>query len=211
MKKILSILLVLFMLLTASAAMAEGMGVQVIGGNEAEMQTVSLDDIQLNVAIDVPDNCSFTPTSFQYVDMLRAYKEGVYYVRYLNDHCDTYLSGEEAEYAMLRMDILNTQTRPVDFLSEVEVKVVSDDKYEFAGWAYQYNYNNTYNTNNERELAGANKEYVINAADRFAIDPMYTGHYVFGCTLPNAVVNGKTPLRIEITFAGNEITYNIRK
>ena len=54
-------------------------------------------------------------------------------------HCDTYLSGEEAEYAMLRMDILNTQTRPVDFLSEVEIKVVSDDKYEFAGNEITYN------------------------------------------------------------------------
>lgn len=45
----------------------------------------------------------------------------------------------------------------------------------------------------------------------FAAGPMYTGHYAFGCTLPNAVVNSKKPLRMVITIDGNELTYNIRK
>ena len=111
---------------------------------------------------------------------------------------------------MLRIDILNTETKPIDFLDQATVKVISDDKYVFSGWVYQYNYDNNYNRDNERELAGANKEYVINTEDIFPIDPMYTGHYVFGCTLSNAVVKGKTPLRMEIEFAGNQITYNIR-
>ena len=40
---------------------------------------------------------------------------------------------------------------------------------------------------------------------------MYTGIFVFGCTLPNSVVESKAPLRIEINLGGNELTYNIRK
>lgn len=46
MKKILSVLLVLSMLLAASAALAENMGVQVIGGPETETEPVSLDDFK---------------------------------------------------------------------------------------------------------------------------------------------------------------------
>ena len=56
-----------------------------------------------------------------------------------------------------------------------------------------------------------NKNWVIDPADNFEIDPMYSGHYVFGCTLPNAVVNSEKPLRMVITIDGNELTYNIRK
>lgn len=112
---------------------------------------------------------------------------------------------------MLRVDILNLQLSAVDFLKEATVKVVSDDRYEFAGWVYQYDYDNKYYERNDKALADANLNYVINIADQFPINPMYTGHYAFGCTLPNAVVNAKTPLRIEVVLPNMEFTYHVRK
>lgn len=210
MKKILSMILVLTMLLGCSAAMAEGMGVQVIGGPETETEPVSLDDLKLNSVAEIDGYGTIYASNFAYKDVLGYYRSG------RSDVCNTddfYYSGNEADYAILRMDITNTATKPRDFLSSCDVKVVYDDVYEYAGWFYQYNYNNkTYNSSHSGEDSGKqNTNWVLNAADQFAIDPMYEGHYCFGCTLPNAVVNSKKPLRMIITIDGNEITYNIRK
>lgn len=190
-------------------AVAEEMEVQIIAGPETEAATVSMDDIQIGAPIEVADNCIFTPTSYEVVDSLDTYKEGQTHADYNANNWTTYNSGNEAEYALLRMDILNLRLSPVDFLEQAEIKVISDDKYEFAGWCYQYNYDNTF-YDTERTL-DANTQFVISPADQFAISPMYTGHYAFGCTLPNSVIGADTPLRMEIKVAGSELTYNIRK
>lgn len=210
MKKILSMLLVLSMLLTASAALAENMGVQVIGGPATETEPVSLDDFKLNTEAEIEGYGILYATEFVFKDQLGYYRSGKTDVY---DTSDFYKSGNEADYALLKMDITNTSTKPHDFLASCEVKVVFDDVYEYGGWFYQYNYNNkTYKSNNSGEDSQKqNTNWVINAADQFAIDPMYQGHFVFGCTLPNAVVNSKAPLRMTIMIDGNEITYNIRK
>lgn len=210
MKKILSVLLVLSMLLSASAALAEGMGVQVIGGPETETEPVSLDDFKLNTEAEIEGYGLLCATEFVFKDQLGYYRSGK---KEVYDSSDFYRSGNEADYALLKMDITNISTKPHDFLASCEVKVVFDDVYEYGGWFYQYNYNNkTYKSNNSGEDSQKqNTNWVINAADQFAIDPMYQGHFVFGCTLPNAVVNSKAPLKMIITIDGNEITYNIRK
>ena len=189
-------------------AVAEGMEVQIIAGPETGVKTATLDDIQIGAAIEVEDNCIFTPTSYMVADSLNTYKEGKTRARYGEDGWTSYISGNEAEFALLRMDILNLQLAPVNFLEQAEVKVVYDDTYEFAGWCYQYNYDNTFSDTEETQ--DANTQFVINPADQFAISPMYTGHYVFGCTLPNSVIESDSPMRMEIKVAGNELTYNIR-
>ena len=111
------------------------------------------------------------------------------------------------------MDITNTTTKSKDFLSSCGVKIIFDDIYEYAGWVYQVNYNNeTYKDSyfgNDSDIQ--NFRWAINEADNFVIDPMYVGHYIFGCTVPNAVVESKNPLKMVITLDGNEITYNVRK
>ena len=66
---------------------------------------------------------------------------------------------------------------------------------------------NNYNEDTQK----ATTNFVVNPADQFLIDPMYAGHYVFGCTLPNAIINSTAPLRMEIRLGENELTYNIRK
>lgn len=210
MKKIISILLVLSMLLGCSA-MAE-MGVQVIGGPDTETEPVSLDDVKLNVEAEIDGYGIFLPNEFAFADWLGFYRKG-YNEPSWNNNNWRYRSGNDAEYAILRVDITNTATDQRDFLANCEVKAVYDDVYEYAGWYYQVNYDNKtyYDSDYGEDNRKQNVRWAINAADNFAIGPMYTGHYIFGCTLPNAVVNAKKPLKLIITIDGNEITYNIRK
>lgn len=214
MKKILSMLLILSMFLTASAATAEGMGVQVIGGPAAETESVSLDDFKLNSDVAIEGYGIICGTSFEIADRLGYYRQGKnepYWLNYYRD--DFYQSGPEADYVIVRMDITNTMLGSHDFLASTEVKAVYDEKYEYAGWAYQSNYGNeiaktdAHGADSEKQ----NLRWVVNEADQFPVEPMYTGHYVFGCTLPNSIINRKESLKLIITIDGNEITYNIRK
>lgn len=211
MKKILSVLLVLSMLLFASAALAEGMGVQVIGGPETESEPVSLDDLKLETEAEIDGWGILTLTSYEVQNFLGYYRSGRTDVYDADD--DYYWSGNEAEYAVLYADILNTQLKDKNYLENATVKAIYDDTYEYAGWVYQRNYNNdTYAYYSlEVDRSKQNTRWAINAADQFAINPMYEGHYIFGCTLPNAVIEGNKPLKLIITIDGNEITYNIRK
>jgi len=187
MKKILSMLLVFSLILGCSAAIAE-MGVQVIGGPVEETEPVSLDDFKLNIEAEIEGYGILSGTEFNYIDKLRHHPSW----------SGTYQSGAEADYAILRMDILNTTLKAKDYLTSCSVKVVFDDVYEYGGWAYQYNYD-------------ASEDVVLDSDEQFSIEPMYQGHFCFGCTLPNSVVNSKKSLRMVITLDGNEITYNIRK
>lgn len=217
MKKFFSMLIILSMLLSAAVALAEdGMGVQVIGGQNTETEPVSLDDIKLNAEIEIEGYATITPTSFAFQDGLGAYKAGQNSPGSLANgrNYDHYWSGTEAEYAILFMDMLNITAKPQDYLANCEVKVVYDDSFEYAGWYYQRNYDNyvnPYHYDLDADKEHQNTNWAINAADQFSIDPMYQGHYIFGCTLPNAVVDSKKPLRLVITIDGNELTYNIRK
>ncbi len=218
MKKRISLLVLVMVLLCVCYAHADEMGVQIIGENNVDIQHVNLDDIKIGTAIEVPDNCVFTPTSYTVVNEFLGYKKGKRTIQlnasYHEDYATIYNSGKEAEYALLKMDILNIQMGSCNFLEEIEVKVTNDDKYEFAGWAYQYNYDNLNHSSGNSggwSVENANTECVVAREDEFPINPLYTGHYVFGCTLPNSVIEGKTPLRMEIKIAGNELTYHIRK
>lgn len=210
MKKLLGVLLVLAMALSLSASLAEGRGVQIIGGPDMGAQTVSLDDMKLNSEAVIDGYGCITLTSFEYVDKLGYYDRGEHDLYY--DSEDLYASGVEADYALLKADILNTSVTPKSFLTACEVKVIFDDLYEYGGWYDQYDWNNASNDGSNYLNAGAqNTTWVIDKEDRFEIGPMYTGHYAFGATLPNAVINSKKPLRMIITLDGNELTYHIRK
>jgi len=217
MKRIVAILISLLLMFVSPVAFADEMGVQIIGGPEAESEPVSLDDLQLNGTIVVDNFGEITPTQFQTIDALGSYRAGVHSIQdYYSSESDTaqyYSSGVEADYCIFRVDILNTQLRAIDYINDYTVVVTSDDIYQFAGWAYQYNYDNSSTSKGNRNIGieNANITYVIDPSDNFAIDPMYAGHYVFGCTLPNTIIESKTPLRMDITIGDVEMTYYIRK
>lgn len=123
-------------------------------------------------------------------------------------------SGTDADFAWLLMDVTNLMKDPLLIGENTEVKVIYNDEYEFAGWVRQFDYNyDVWRADNYSD--GYDEGNFVRAAldpsDEQPISMLYTGHYVFGCTLPNAVIEGEEPLRMVITIGGNEITYHIRK
>ena len=234
MKKILAMLLILSMLMGCSFAMAEDLGVQMIGGPGTQMETLSLDDIKLGSSYRIEGYADFKPLAFSFVDCFAQYQKdqagnnSSQFMSYVKNHhevvaCDSkdtgyYYpnmhwndSGSNAQFAWFTFDIVNRQKQDVFYMKDISVKVVYADEYEFAGWVRQFNHD--YDTNIHRYLQDEvfSTQQVIDPANEEAIGMMYTGSFVIGCTLPNVVVEGKEPLRMEIKIGDNELTYNIRK
>lgn len=131
-------------------------------------------------------------------------------------------SGTNAEFLCFLVDLVNLQKEPYQFMENCSVKVIFDNEYEYKGWIRQFNYDyDTYraedaaNTSDSHPKVDEDYGTFIRAAiapeDEEKTDMMYTGHYMVGCTLPNAVVIGKEPLRVEATLGNNIVTYHIRK
>lgn len=239
MKKLLAALLLAAMLLT-SAAFAEDLGVQIIGEENKASDELMLDDMKLGQSYRIDGYAIVEPLAFDYYDCFAQYEldfpgdnshgndhSGDSAVVYWDSgswyypHACWNDSSTNADFAWLTIDLTNLRKSDVKFMEEITVKVIYDDEYEYAGWVRQFNHN--YFTPVYRK-AHEGKYYVVESDEKFeytdfALDPaneeavgqMYTGSYVFGCTLPNAVVNGKEPLRMEIKLGNSELTYNIRK
>lgn len=231
MKKIFLMMLVLTMVIGSSVAHATDLEVQVIGGEDAHMETISMDDMQLGATYEIGGYARIMPLSFDYMDVFVQYAKdyagdnttsrnhnenalmyednSVWGPGYYNYIIEMH-SGENADFAWLLVDITNMQRESAMFMEGAEVKVYFNDEYEFQGWVRQFNYN--YDTTRQYEgIIGTYIRAAIDPANEEAIDPVYTGHYVFGCTLPNAVVEGTEPLRMEIRLGENDLTYHIRK
>lgn len=227
MKKYIAILLMMIIALSFSAV-AEDLGVQVIGGEAAAMETLTLDDMKLEQEYKINGYASVAPKTFEFVNMFAQYNKGnaganeteyqfngKYSYVYTGDAGYFYKnmswqdSGNNADFAMLKVDITNLSKEANKFIEQSSVKVVYDDDYEFGGWIRQINYDFNKRTvyYDWTEMGPA----TISPDDEVEIDMMYTGTYVFGCTLPTAVIEGKEPLRMEITLGDNELTYHIRK
>lgn len=253
MKKLVALVLALLML--CSYAVAEDLGVQVIGGDNAAMEVVSLDDLQIGQSYKIDGYATVKVQDFNFVDSFAQYTKGkagdnalgdrwvldadctirdVYgdsrgeqisqYVmmtpfkmdgnwEYINVAKNIYWKESEvsADFAWLWLDLVNLQHTEVDFNKEASVTVVFDDEYQFAGWirqtdpnyvqrVYRWNYEGRYAINP-----------FVDPSDEYPIKMMYTGSFVFGCTLPMEVVNSTAPLRMEIKLGENELTYHIRK
>ncbi|MBQ8086803.1 MAG: hypothetical protein IJ234_00050 [Clostridia bacterium] len=230
MLRFLSVLMIV-LLIVFPCAFASDLGVQVIGGDYS-IDIASLDDVQLGNSYEIPNYAKFNPQTFTFVDSFAEYGQGyngdnttsnstgtgTKYV-YTSKSSSKYLtkmfwndSGASAEYAWLVMDITNLSRDNVDFLSDSDVKVIYQEEYEFAGWVRQFNFD--YNQRVYRHAYDyvAAPTAVLNPEAPESIPMLYTGNYVFGCTLPNAVVEDKAgSLKMVITINGNEITYAIRK
>ncbi len=193
MKKIL-LLVVLAVLLNVGSVLSQDYGIQLIGGPEFETDTVDLDDLRIGEEVEIDGWGILTLKSFDFIDYFYRLPLPDAFWRY-SESID---SGTDADFAFLRMDIVNTTMSSRNYLKDYSVKVIYDNTYEFSGWANQYDYNQS-------------SDKVINSDINFAIKSMYDGHYVFGCTLPNRVITDSKPLRMEITIDGNEMTYHIRK
>ena len=209
MKKLLSLLLAVILVLALTApAMAVDMGVVQIGGPEEEVPETAVEftphdagdstEIKLNETIDIPDWGEITVTKVDVFDSYRLY--------YKKGWSDEYESGVEADFVILYLDIVNTGLVPHDYLAEAPaysmpvVRVVYKDAYEYEGKAFQVNQDW-----NSDGLIGMESDL------NYPIKPMYVGHYMFLCKLPNAVIERKDSLRMTFIIDENSFTYTVRK
>lgn len=228
MRKMLTMVLALLLALSMSSACADDLGIQVIGGPNAATQTQSLDDIQVGTTYTLDGFAKVTPVEYLVVDYFGQFNKDANYsstsYTYNDSNTRVYYdsvyflvdaswqdSGMNAEFVWLKLDIINLQKESISFMKNMEVKVIYDGEYEFAGWVRQINYD--YNVSCYRRLSETRGggTVVMNPANEEAINPMYTGTYVIGCTLPNSVFEDKAPLNIEIDIAGNQLTYQVKK
>ena len=177
MKRILCWVTIAFLALAGTALAEAGWLLEPIDSQSA------VDNLEIGKAATVDGFCSLTVTKFSFQDRLGYYQAGSQSVGSSEDY---YLSGDEAEYAVLKADIENTGTEGRDFLSGCEVRFY-DEADTYAGWAYQQNPDNETSTDISFGVdSGAqNVNWIMNATDNYTIEPSETGYYVFGCTLPN--------------------------
>ena len=85
-------------------------------------------------------------------------------------------------------------------------------EYEYNGWVRQFNYDYSKSeVYRYKETAVIGWPVCLRPVDEMSIAPMYKGHYAFGCTIPNTIVEDKeAPLRMIITIGGHVLTYDIR-
>ena len=132
-----------------------------------------------------------------------------YYAAFQN--CIFKYSGNEAEFAWLKVDVINFQKAPANFVKDITIKVIFNDEYEYDGWVRQFNYNYSKSEiYRHQDTTVIGWPVCLSPVDEMQIDPIYEGHYAFGCTLPNYVVENAAPLRMIINMGGHKLTYNIR-
>ncbi len=239
MKRLLAFLLLAVLLLPMTAVHAEDLGVVMIGPG-TQIIPDSIDDMKLDTSYTLEGYATVKPLEFLVVDYFAQFGEKedystksrfdwniwqvasyatskLEYGSYRFSDAEWKESGTNAQFFWLTMDVTNRQKKTVDFIEEASVKVIYQDEYEFIGWIRQIDPDMLPKDTTDygvSRLNGDKADYpnviVLNPAKTHGIDMMYTGHYVFGCTIPNFVVEDKkSPLRMEIKLGDSELTYYI--
>ena len=195
MKRLLSFTLAFLLILSPLSTAGAFDAVTILVEDAASL---SLDDMKLHKTMVIDDWGEITLKKYEVYDELSLYSDEGWW--------EEYRSGKESDFAVLYVDVINNALIPHDYLaekpanSEPVVKFIFDDTYQYAGWAYQIDLD----WDNNGEIG-------LNPDLNFPIEPMYAGHYMFGCTLPNAVINSKKPLQMIFYIDDLEFIYNIRK
>ncbi len=194
MKKTAAFLFVLLLVLACPFAFGEIPKDTAAIAEEPDVAPVG--PVRLNTPVDIPDYGTFTLLSLEYMDVFE------YYYSWTNFSMGNDRSGVEADYILLRFDMLNTTVTGQDYAGEItDVVVTYKDKFPYEGFACQYNYDE-----GESAQLYPRKSGVTNV-----IGPLYMGHYALVCVLPNAVVNDKTgPLTVSFKLGGREAVYKVR-
>ena len=246
MKKLVSAILALTMLIAGLPALADDLGITMIGP-DTQVIAETLDDMQLGTTYKIDGYATITPIEFLTIDYFAQFGEKGDYGVWRNANWNIWHvgawtnctfeygsaryndaswqdSGDSADYIWLAMDITNMQKTDVDFISECKnendqykIKVIYNEDYEFIGWMRQIDNDLLSKDASDGGAGRANgdratypNQIVLNPAHTHPIQMLYTGHYVFGCTLPSFVINDKTsPLRMEIELGDSQLTYYI--
>ncbi|MBQ9389185.1 MAG: hypothetical protein IJU07_03305 [Synergistaceae bacterium] len=150
-----------------------------------EGEKMTIDDVTFGKAYKIKGYAVVTFEEFSFIDVV------------VQNNAPGIRSGNEADFAYLTFDMRNLAKKEAKFLGNISVKVIYDDEYEYYGFVKQFDYNRSISEPIRGEIP---------------LDPMYTGHYVSCCALPNFVIQDQSaPLRMIITINGHEFTYHIRK
>lgn len=171
-----------------------------------------LDNLHLYERVTVPGVGSIRVTDCRILDQMGYFEPG-HTGTSEKDFDKFYSSGVEAKFLVVKADVTNKSNVPLRIPSIASVVVDYDQGYLYKGWCYQYNHTNLFSVKtfvNKEDFAKQNENYVISHGDEFAIAPGETGHYCFGCTMPNAIFDGNGPLRMIIDLCGNAVGYTIR-
>ena len=187
MKKLLCMLLTLVLMVPSVSAMASEVIMISSPDTKDSEYPGTIDDLKIGVGVDMGDRV-YMPFDGR-VDERYNIGGYPYWVE----------SGDEAEYLLLYLDIINMAPTKQMFLKEAKVVVTytnSRGDYKFAGFVRQ---------------GGSNHDnYRIEQKDFTEIDPLYNGYYLCGCAIPNFVVNSEGRIKMEITVGDTVVTWVYR-
>lgn len=187
MKKLISFFMALLMIMSMASAMAEGVVILNSPQQQIDVEPVDLSDVKLGQEIDIEGYGVIKVVSCEWVD----------YVTY--SYSRRWQSGDEAQYLLMVVEILNTQYVNASFIDNTSVMAAFGNGYEFGGWKRQYE-----SLTSDRVFENENSKYEI--------APLYKGKYAFMVTLPNFVVESREPLSITVQLTDEIVlTYNFRK
>ena len=189
---------------------SESIPITFVDGEEGDVY-LSLDE-----DTEIEDYCSIKVLKFDTTDIIYCHEAGYspdYYgdlINSLGGSRKGYQSGEDAELAVLYVDITNLDTKAKDFLKKCKVNLKYEDKYDYEGFSLQYNPSvvNAFFKEPANEVS-------IHPDDNFPIDPLYTGHYGFVCKVPNMVVehvgDKNTEIKLEINIDDHNLIYYVNE
>ncbi len=191
MKKVMSLLIAVVICCSVCAvSISEDTGIQMVAGPALdETEDVNLDDMKVGQTAHIGGFGDVVIKSVEWLDWIYSVGED-------NHGGRDYYSDMEAEYLVLNVRILNTNKRPMNYLTMMG-DVICDygDGYQFKGWIRQYN-------------EDTDRAYVYDDANiSYEINPLYAGRYAICVTLPNICVDSKEPLSVTFTIGNNEFTY----
>ena len=223
----------------SSSTLQDDLAVQAVGGG-AEPKSVEpmrFDNVTFGKSYKIDGYAAVTFLGFKFINMFAQWDDGkagpeqqrgrksdLVYSQKLTEknktlygwlyypNCSFKGSGNEAEFAWLKVDVQNLSKMSFGFIKDISVKVIYDDEYEYDGWVRQFNYDYSKSEIYKyQETTIIGWPVCLSPVDEMYISPMYKGHYAFGCTLPNFIVeDNKSPLRMVIKLGEHELTYNIR-
>ena len=203
MKKLLSLVLAVILALSlGTQVLALDLGVIQIGGpgEESSHAEPGSMEIKLNDTLAIDGWGEITLTKVEFRDSFSLFIDEGWW--------EDYYAGMEADYLVIYLDIINTGLTAHDFmagaLSNADttpmVKVVYKEVYEYKGKGFQVNQDW-----DDDGLIGLDSDL------NYPVEPMYVGHYMFVCKLPNAVIERKDSLSVTFCVDENDFTYTIRK
>lgn len=242
MKKIVVFMLMLTLSFSVRLCYADDLDVQAVGEGSSNSKAMNFDDVTFGKTYKINGYAAVNLLGFKFVNMFAQWDDGkagktqkgegvwggdhdrygdcVFYQKPINGKRGYYYeyssfktSGNEADFAWLKVDVRNLQKTEASFMKDISIKVIYDDEYEYTGWVRQFNYDfSKSEIYRYKETTLVGWPVCLSPVDEMSIQPMYTGHYAFGCTLPNFVVEDKnSPLRMIIQIGDSKLTYNIRK